>query len=500
MAVWEGAESLRHDAAIIGAGADGLAAAVTLAKSGLKVVVLERNEKPGGRCITREFHPGFHASAFCDELPPIPTEIFWSFDLARHGAVFVPSSGPTALWHDRAQSLTGREARLQMQSLALAAAALGRAEKDVAPQERPRLWSRPAPTLDSWPGEAWATRSLTELLASQSIGGDAMALMMAQTLQGRAAHPDHAGSALHMLAPPSGSGLVMGGLQRLTDALMVAARNAGAEVLCGLEVTDIHRHAGEVAGIRLADGAEISVRGVISTLDLKRTFLSLFAWNDLPGEVSARAGSFRMAGGTARLLFALDSLPERPAFADGDLFAGPIHIEPEVGQFGVAYAAWRAGTVTDRLPITLRFISAMDLRSCPTGAAVMTATIGCVPVRLFDGSWTHEKRDVLREQVLTSIEAILPGTAARVRGCELIVPPDVEEALASTDGDLWGGEIASDQMLGFRPWLDCTAPRTPIRGLYLAGPSTSAGVLGTCASGAFAARAFAADIKAGRLK
>jgi phytoene dehydrogenase-like protein len=494
----EGVESLHYDAAIIGAGADGLAAAATLAKSGLKVVVLERNEKPGGRCITREFHPGFHASPFCDGLAPIPPEIFWSLDLARQGAVFVPPPASTALWHDRATRLATSENRLLAQSTALATAALERAATDIAPRKKRSFWTPSAPALDSWPGETWAMRSLTDVLASAFSDSDAVALTMAQTLEGRAVHPELAGSALHLLALPGGSGLVVGGLQRLTDSLLATAQNAGAEIICGLEVTDINRRNGKIAGLRLADGAEISARAIISTLDLKRTFLSLFAWSDLPREVANRAGSFRMTGSTARLLFALDGLPDRPTFASSDLFSSSIHIAP--GANGSAYAAWRAGTVAEQLPVTLRFISAADRQSCPPGSAVMTATIGCVPFRLFDGSWTHEKRDALREQVLACIEQVLPGTAARVRACEVIVPPDIEEALGCTDGDLWGGEIASDQMLGFRPWLDCAAPRTPIGGLYLAGPSTTAGVLGTCASGVFAARALAADLKAGRFK
>jgi phytoene dehydrogenase-like protein len=495
----EGAKSLRYDAAIIGAGADGLAAAAMLARSGLKTVVLERNEKPGGRCITREFHPGFHASPFCDELPPIPAEIFWALGLARHGAVFVPPPASTALWPDRAKRLAAGETRLLTQSAALTAAAFERLATDIAPRKKPLFWSS-AHVSAPWPGDAWASRSLTGLLTAEFADNDAAALAMAKALEGRAAHPDLAGSALHLLAPPGGSGLVAGGLQRLTDALLAAAQSAGAEIVCGLEVTDIHTRGEKIMRLRLADGAEISARAIVSTLDLKRTFLSLFAWSALPGEVARRAGSFRMAGGAARLLFALDSLPARPAFADGNLFSGPVHIEPDIREFGAAYAAWRGGTVAGRLPITLRFVSAADPRSCPLGAAVMTATAGCIPARLFDGSWTHEKRDALCEQVLVSVERVLPGTAARVRACELIVPPDIEEALGRSDGDLWGGEIASDQMLGFRPWLDCAVPRTPIGGLYLAGPSTTAGVLGTCASGVFAARAVMTDLKAGRLR
>ena len=56
---------MRYDAAIIGAGANGLAAAATLARAGLKVIVLERATRVGGRAATREFHPGFRASPFC---------------------------------------------------------------------------------------------------------------------------------------------------------------------------------------------------------------------------------------------------------------------------------------------------------------------------------------------------------------------------------------------------------------------------------------------------
>jgi phytoene dehydrogenase-like protein len=493
-------ESLRYDAAIIGAGADGLAAAATLARSGLKVVVLERNDKPGGRCITREFHPGFHAAPFCDELPPIPAEIFWSLDLAQRGAVFVPSAVSTALWRDRAKSIGGSDSRFRALSAALVKAALQRSEKDIAPQRRASFWTRSPSTSEAWPGEVLATRSLSDLLAEEISDNDARLLVMAEALGARAAHPDLAGSALHLLAPPSGSGLAVGGLQRMADSLLAAARDAGAEILCGLEVTDILRRGGDIAGLRLADGTEIAARAIVSTLDLKRTFLSLFAWSDLPREITNRVATFRMAGGTARLLFALDSLPERPAFAGRDLSAGPIHIAPEAGQFGIGYGAWRTGAIAAHLPITLRVISAADSRCCPLGAAVMTATVGCVPVRPFDGSWTHEKRDALRAQVLASIERVLPGTAARIQACELLVPPDIEEALGCTDGDLWGGEIASDQMLGFRPWLDCASPRTPVDGLYLAGPSTTAGILGTCVSGVFAARAVTTDLKARRLK
>jgi phytoene dehydrogenase-like protein len=279
---------------------------------------------------------------------------------------------------------------------------------------------------------------------------------------------------------------------------MAAARDLGVETSCGLEVADIRCRRERLDGVRLADGAEVAARAVISTLDFKRTFLSLFAWNALPRELARRAALFRMSGATARLLLALDGMPERPSFADERLFASTIHIAPECDRFGKAFAAWHSGTLAEQLPVTIRFPSVTDPRLCPVGAATMTVTAGCVPPRLFDGAWTHDKRDMLRDRVLQQIEQVLPGVAAHIRACEVIVPPDIEQALGCTDGDLLGGEIAADQMFSYRP--GGPAPRTSIEGLYLAGPSTAAGLFGTCSSGVIAARALIADLRGGRLK
>ncbi|HEY5338055.1 MAG TPA: hypothetical protein VIJ85_07635, partial [Rhizomicrobium sp.] len=345
----------------------------------------------------------------------------------------------------------------------------------------------------------WTTLLLDEVLARNISDTDVAAHIMARTLSGRAAHPALAGSALHLLAPAGGkTGQIAGGLPQLTAALTSAARESGVEIVCGLDVTDIRHQSGKVRGVRLADGTEIDARVVLSTLDLKRTFLSLFAWNELPAELASRVAAFRMAGSTARLLFALDGLPQMPSSDDGAMFRGPLYIAPDAAVFVDAYTAWRAGTIPEKPPVTLRFPSVTNVALCPLGATVMTATVGCVPVRLFDGSWTREKRDVLRDRVLGVCESVLPGISGRVLAVETIVPPDVEESLGLTDGDLWGGEIAADQMMDLRPGLG--GPRTPIHGVYLAGPSSAAGPLGTCASGVIAASAIATDMKSGRLK
>jgi len=478
---------VRYDACIIGAGTEGLAAAATLAGRGLKVAVLEREAQAGGRAATRQFHPGFHASPFADELPEIPADIFRALDLARRGAILAPAPMSLALWPDR-QSLFRGETGAEAQRRAVIARALADADTAVSGG----LFARRAPHA-VWPGEALAGRSLVEEAGEASDRDH----LTAALLGGRACDPALGGSALQLLAGRPG-GMVAGGLGRLGEALRSAALEAGAEISCGLEVSDLKRKGGRVSGAGLADGSQIAARAIISTLDLKRTFLSLFTWSELPPALVERVGGFRPAPGMARLLLALDAPPDLPAGTDTLAWRGPIHLSP--GAPEEALAAWRRGALPKRPPAMLRLVSAVDPSLAPAGRATMTLTLGAIAHTPFDGPWTKDKRDALQALALAAVEEILPGTARRVVGSELIVPPDIETMLGATAGDLTGGAFDADQMLGFRPFADCSGARTPIEGLYLAGPSSALGPLATCASGVAAAHAVMADFSAGRLR
>ncbi|MEJ0026635.1 MAG: FAD-dependent oxidoreductase [Rhizomicrobium sp.] len=479
----------RYDAAIIGAGADGLAAAALLGRAGLRAVVLERQPHPGGLLATRQFHPGFFAAPFADDVAPIDDGLFWSLDLARHGAWATPPAPAMAVWPDkRAIAVPLRE--LDAAVGARRAAALARARLPAPPPSS--RWNPFAKEARAdWPAESWNHRALADLLSEFAPSEEQAALAAAGALEGRAADPLAAGTALHLLVRPAG-GVWRGALGGLGTAFAAAAREAGAEIACGLEVSDIRCHKGRVAGVGHADGSEVAARAVISTLDLKRTFLSMFPWNELPKPAIGRIAHFRTAGSTARLLLALGERPER-------LPRGPVHVTPDIRGLVEAHAAWRGGVLAERLPATLRVCSASDPALAPIGAATLTATIGCVPFTPFDGAWTREKRDLLARRVFAAIEEVLPGVQKSVLGFELLVPPDLEEALSATAGDPLGGEIAPDQMFAFRPGFERGCPYTPVDGLYLAGPSSAAGPLATGSAGAIAAAALIADLRAGRL-
>jgi len=432
---------VRYDAAIIGAGADGLTAAATLAKAGLKVVVLERAARAGGRLTTLEFHPGHFASPYADAVPEVPLAIARALGLDLRPAQPLPD-GVKAI-RDAALDRAFADAME-----APAAGALAR-------------WLAPPP--QSWPGEDLAVAELADWPALRS-----------HTLAGRALDPELAGSALALLSLPL-SEAASGGLGALGEDFAEGAEAAGAEIRLRREAVEVVIAEARAAGVALADGSRVMAKAVISTLDLRQSLLSLFSRTALPAHMLEEARNWRMAGATARLLLALRRplRRESPLFLPGDSAAG---------------AAFRQGRMPNAPPLLLDPVSRRDPSLAPDGAATATVTLGAIPYRLFDGGWTPEKRTALAAHALARIEKAIPGTLAILASVKIIVPPDMESGLAATAGDLDGGVLAPDQMLSLRP-----GPRTALAGFYLGGRSTQAGPLGTGAAGFAAAAALMAD-------
>lgn len=432
---------MRYDAAIIGAGADGLTAATTLAKAGMSVVVLERARRPGGRLATVEFHPGHFASPYADSVPQVPPAIARAMGLNLRAADDLPAS------------------LRAIRDAALARAFAQAMEKpDAGALAR---WLAPAP--DPWPGEDLATAELADWPALREAA-----------LLGRALDPGLAGSALALLSLPHDEA-VSGGLGALAESFAEAAEAAGAEIRLGQEASEVVIAEARAAGVALTDGSRVMAKAVISTLDLRHSFLSLFPRAALPGRMPQEARNWRMTGAAARLLLALRRplRSEVPVFLKGS---------------DDARIAFRHGRMPRQPPLRLDPVSRRDAALAPEGAATATVTLSMVPFRLLDGGWTAEQRTLLAARALARIEKALPGTLATVAAVKIIAPPDIESALAASGGDLDGGALAPDQMLDLRP-----GPRTALKGFYLGGRSAQAGPLGTGAAGFAAAAALMAD-------
>jgi phytoene dehydrogenase-like protein len=79
-----------YDAIVIGAGHNGLTNAAYLAKAGLNVVVLEKNDYIGGAAVSRELEKGWTYSNCSYVCSMMRQAIHRDLDLARHGLILVP--------------------------------------------------------------------------------------------------------------------------------------------------------------------------------------------------------------------------------------------------------------------------------------------------------------------------------------------------------------------------------------------------------------------------
>ena len=83
----------RCDAIVIGAGHNGLTNAAYLAKAGLKVLVLEKNDYIGGAAVSRELREGWVYSNCSYVCSMMRQAIHRDLNLSRHGLILVPYLG-----------------------------------------------------------------------------------------------------------------------------------------------------------------------------------------------------------------------------------------------------------------------------------------------------------------------------------------------------------------------------------------------------------------------
>ena len=88
---------MSYDAIIIGAGHNGLVTACYLARAGMKVCVVEKNDWIGGAVVSRELYPGFTYSNCSYVSSLFRPEIMRDLELPKHGLQILPDRKSTRL-------------------------------------------------------------------------------------------------------------------------------------------------------------------------------------------------------------------------------------------------------------------------------------------------------------------------------------------------------------------------------------------------------------------
>ncbi|MDQ2961495.1 MAG: NAD(P)/FAD-dependent oxidoreductase [Candidatus Dormibacteraeota bacterium] len=462
------------DAVVVGAGPNGLAAAVLLAERGRSVLVVEAESEIGGGCRTAELTlPGFRHDVCASVLPFSEGSPFFRH-MGATGAMPELIQPPAALAHP----LDGGDAVLVERSVDRTAAALGADERRYRTAFDWLVRNNDA-ILDQFLGPLRAPRhpvsiaafGLPSLLPARTLARVAFRTDRARALfGGMAAHSmmslDEVASAgvgvvLGMLAHAVGWPVVRGGSAAVTTALADRLRSLGGTIETGRPVSSL-------AGLP-------SSRVVL--LDLMPAAVARVCGDALPAGYRDRLLAYRLGPGVFKLDWALDG--PIPWSNPGCARAATVHLGGSLDEVAASEAAVHAGHHSPRPFVILIQPSLFDDSRAPAGKH--TAWAYChVP----NGS-TLDRTDVIEEQV----ERFAPGFRDRVIGRSAMDTAAMEGHNANlVGGDINGGAFTLRQIFA-RPVARVSPHTTPNPRLFLCSAATppGGGVHGMC--GWWAARA-----------
>ena len=524
----------KYDAIIVGAGHNGLTNAAYLAKSGLDVLILEKNDYIGGAAVTREMHDGWFYSSCSYVCSMMRQAIHRDLNLTKHGLVLVPYLG-TVVFADNGDTMTSyhsEEAEYNQlrQRSPHDADAMFRFQTDLGRYaqliRKTLLRTPPDPT-------SFRPRDIKELLwlAKQfwSLGEKELyeyirffTMSAADFLddyfeddliKAAMASPGVIGTALGVYSPGSAYillhhvmgdvdgnigawGLARGGMGSISNALAGALREHGGEIRTSSGVEKILVKNGKATGVVLENGDELHAGIVVSNMDAKRTFTKCMDKNDLPPGIYEKAKNFKIRGSSGKVNIALSGLPKFNNVADnryinrgGQGFVGSMETMER------AYDCWKHGRWSDDPFIESVIPSAWDPTVAPPGKHWMSNFIQYCPPQLADGPWTPEKRDAFGQTVINKIERYSPGFKDLIVHMEVRTPHEIEAEIGLTEGNIFQGELTIDQLLFNRPFPGYAQYRMPIKNMYMCGSSTHPGGGVSSACGANAAREILMDLK-----
>jgi phytoene dehydrogenase-like protein len=454
-------------AIVVGSGPNGLVAAVTLARAGWEVTVLEANEEPGGGTRSAELTVPGLVHDVCSAVHPLglASPALRDLPLGDYGLRWIHpdvplahplDDGRVALLHrtvgDTAADLRddGQAYRRLVDPLVRSGSGLveGVLSPFHIPPRHPYTLARfglaglPSANHLARRFETEAAQALVAGLAGHSV----------QSL--RAPLSGAYGLFLGLLAHLVGWPVAEGGSQAIAQALIALLEKEGGRVECGHAVTSLDELPGANAVL-----LDVSPRAVLR-----------IGGDRLPARYRRALTRYRYGAGVFKLDWALDGpIPWSNPACGG---AGTVHVGGTLAEVAAAEAEVQSGRHPARPFVLLAQPTRFDRTRAPDG---LEAVWGYCHVP--NGS-TLDMTDAIEAQ----IERFAPGFRDRIVARHRMTPVEVEAHDANNvGGDITGGvgdlrQFVVRPVFGLHPW------RTPVRGLFLCSASTppGAGVHGMC--------------------
>ena len=509
------------DGVVIGAGHNGLTLAAYLARAGLRVAVLERNDRLGGGCSTEErLLPGYrlnlHSSFFIGIgfCPLIRDLELWRYGFSyveppvQQGAVF--RDGTCVVVHKDIDKTCASLSRFSKQDADSFRELYQTYCVEMRPLLASLLYNAPLPReqlLDRLSGPqakeflSHAQHDLFSVVRKHFVDERIRTLFTSLMHVITTENVPGAGIVFPAIFSNIASlGLPVGGSVALVNALARAVEAGGGQVVTGAEVKEIKVEQGRATGVTLADGRSIAAtKFVASAIDFPMT-VSMTGEELFPEPVRAKAKAWHW--GSHSLVTLHLALRHPPAYRaesfDPDIaraynmFFGMNHIEDVASTF--------ADCAANRFPQVLHGNGACNSLFDPTYAPAGKHVAFWWPFAPYavEGdaeNWERHRTDYSQRLLDTWRQYAGNLDGDNLLGSYLFTPREVEALNVNMHrGAVRMGAYIPDQLGINRPHALMPGSRTPVEGLYLCGSSSGNGGGVNGAPGYIAANAIADDL------
>ncbi len=502
-----------YDAIVVGAGHNGLTAATVLAKNGLSVLCLEKNNWVGGQASTRELFDGFKHNVGAWALLIFRAEMVKRLELEKYGLELVrPRSSYCVIGAPEDKPFIGyTDTTEMMEHLANdhgADALEGMAnvynylmkykelsDKDIfkAPSSIDKLI---AETPDQETREILLQTvyaSVMDVIRKFFPDPEKHRLILgslcAASIDGTNTGPFTPGMRFHGIPLYAGRCVRLqnpkGGIGALSQSIRNALEDHGGKVRLGASVKRFLINNGKITGVELKSGEKITAEIVLSNLDAYATFLGLAGEEHLPSDFVNLVKDIEYRNGYVQIHMTLKEMPEftgHLAFTNESDIRWVMAYIPSAEYLSRCWEQYRKGQVPDDPVAYCCFPSVRDPSLAPSGYHTCTIFAHYFPYNIPKGK-IKELGNVMAERMIDKIAQYAPNFRGAIMDKVVLTQQYFESTFNATAGDFCGGLLQPSQMWDRRPVPGYSDYTTPIKNLFMCGSACHPGPGITCIPG-----------------
>ncbi|POX88827.1 NAD(P)/FAD-dependent oxidoreductase [Mycobacterium kansasii] len=488
-----------YDAIVIGAGHNGLTAAVLLQRAGLRTVCLEAKRYAGGMAATVELFDGYRfeiagsvqfptSAAVVSELglDTLPTVDLDVMSVALRGIgddPLVQYTDPVKMFAHLnevhgADAVTGMAGLLAWSQAPTRA--LGRFEAGTLPKTFDEMYACATNEFERSSIDDMLFGSVTDVLdrylpdrEKHAALRGSMTVLAVNTIYRGPATPGSAAALAFGLGIPDGDFVQMkklcGGIGALTAHLCRLLESHGGEVRLRSKVAEIRVDGGRVSGVRTETGDILSAPIVVSAIAPDVTVEELIDPAALPADIRERYARIDHRGSYLQMHFALD---ETPSFAAPYQALNDPAMQASIGIFCTpeeVQQQWeecRRGIVPADPTVVLQIPSLHDPQLAPEGKHAASAFAMWFPIE--GGADYGQAKVDMGQRVIDKITRLAPNFAGSITRHTTFTPKHMGVMFGAPGGDYCHGLLHPNQIGQNRPGpKGYIGQPIPIDGLYL---------------------------------